>query len=356
MARRRIKRSAKSGLPPGTLVHIGERRVEEPRITLIRYEGEHFEEHAVTAGQVVRPPRDQGGVAWYHVAGLHDVKILERLGEVFGLHPLIMEDILNTEQRPKIDEGDDYLFVVLKGLISAEEPGGDLVSEQISIVLGSNWILSLQEREGNRFGTLRDRIAACQGRICRHGPDYLAYAILDQVVDGYFAILEKMRERIEEVEEAVLERPVPATLHSLLHLKREGMFLRKSVWPLREVLSRLERLESPLVRPSTGIYLRDVYDHVIQINDAIDNDRDMLSGMLDIYLSSVNNRMNEIMKVLAVIATIFMPMTFLAGVYGMNFKHFPEIEWAWGYPYLFWGLVVAMGLSMFVYFRRKKWM
>lgn len=356
MARRRIKRSAKSGLPPGTLVHIGERHVEEPRITLIRYEGERFEESTVSADRVVRPPRDQAGVVWYHVAGLHDVAVLERLGEVFGLHPLILEDMLNTEQRPKIDEAEEYAFLVLKGFVTGDKPAGELISEQISLVLGSNWVLSLQEREGNRFDTVRDRIASSQGRFCRHGADYLAYALLDQIVDGYFAVLEEMRERIGEVEEAVLEHPAPATLQALQRLKREEAFLRKSVWPLREVVSRLERLESPLLRPSTVIYLRDVYDHVIQVIDAIENDRDMLAGLLDIYLSSLNNRMNEIMKVLAVIATIFMPMTFLAGVYGMNFKHFPEIDWAWGYPYLFWGLVVAMGLSMFAYFRRKKWM
>ncbi|PKN34188.1 MAG: magnesium and cobalt transport protein CorA [Deltaproteobacteria bacterium HGW-Deltaproteobacteria-19] len=356
MARRRIKRSAKSGLPPGTLVHIGERRAEESRITMLRYEGEHFEERIVPAHQVVRPPRDQGGVAWYHVAGLHDVAVLARLGEVFGLHPLILEDILNTEQRPKIDETEEYVFLVLKGFVSSEEPTGQLISEQISIVFGPNWVLSLQEREGNRFSTLRDRIASCQGRICSQGADYLAYALLDQLVDGYFTVLEQMRERIGEVEDAVLQRPVPATLHAIQQLKREGMFLRKSVWPLREVVSRLERLEEPLIRPATGIYLRDVYDHVIQVNDAIENDRDMLSAMLDIYLSSINNRMNEVMKVLTVIATIFMPMTFLAGVYGMNFKHFPEIEWVWGYPYLFWGLILVMGLSMFAYFKRRKWM
>ncbi|NPU83360.1 MAG: magnesium/cobalt transporter CorA [Syntrophaceae bacterium] len=356
MARRRIKRSAKSGLPPGTLVHIGERRAEESRITLLRYEGEHFEERAVSVNQIVRPPRDQAGVVWYHVAGIHDVAVLERLGEVFGLHPLILEDILNTEQRPKIDEGDEYVFLVLKGFVIGEKSGDELISEQISLVLGPNWVLSLQEREGNRFSAVRDRIASCQGRICRHGADYLAYALLDQLVDGYFTILEQMRERIGDVEDAVLQHPVPETLHALQKLKREEAFLRKSVWPLREVVNRLDRMESNLIRPSMRIYLRDVYDHVIQVNDAIENDRDMLSGMLDIYLSSINNRMNEVMKVLAVIATIFMPMTFLAGVYGMNFKHFPEIELAWGYPYLFWGLIVGMGLSMFVYFKRKKWM
>jgi magnesium transporter len=356
MTRRRIKRSAKAGLPPGTLVHIGERRAEEARVTLLRYESDRFEERAVTAGEIVRPPPDQPGVSWYHVAGIHDVAILERLGEVFGLHPLILEDMLNTEQRPKVDEAEDYLYLVVKGISSGEEPSGELLSEQVSLVLGSNWVLSLQEREGNRFTAIRDRIAPCQGRICRNGADYLAYALLDHLVDGYFAVLEQMKERIGEVEDAVLERPVPATLHALQHLKREVAFLRKSVWPLRDVLSRLERTESPLIRPSTGIYLRDVYDHVIQIIDSIENDRDMLSGMLDIYLSSISNRMNEVMKVLTVIATIFMPMTFLAGVYGMNFKHFPEIEWTWGYPYGFWGLVLLMGLSMALYFKRRKWL
>jgi magnesium transporter len=264
--------------------------------------------------------------------------------------------MLNTEQRPKVDDAGDSLFLVLKGFCSGEGPAGELLSEQVSLVLGPNWVLSLQEREGNRFAAVRDRIASCQGRICRHGSDYLAYALLDQLVDGYFTILERMRDRIGEVEEAVLTHPVPATLHALQKLKREASFLRKAVWPLREVVSRLERLESPLIRPSTGIYLRDVYDHVIQVIDAIENDRDTLSGMLDIYLSSINNRMSEVMKVLAVIATIFMPMTFLAGVYGMNFKHFPEIEWAWGYPYLFWGLILGMALSMAVYFKRRRWL
>jgi magnesium transporter len=356
MTRRRTKRSAKAGLPPGSLVHIGERHADETRITLIRYEGERFEERAVAAGEVVRPPAEQAGVSWYHVAGVHDVPVLERLGEVFGLHPLVLEDMLNTEQRPKVDDAGDYLFLVLKGFIGGEGPAGELVSEQVSLVLGPNWVLSLQEREGNRFSAVRDRIASRQGRISRQGADYLAYALMDQLVDGCFTVLERLRERIGEVEEAVLSRPVPATLQALQRLRREEAFLRKSVWPLREVVGRLERLESPLVRPSLGIYLRDLYDHVIQVNDAIENDRDMLAGLLDIYLSSVSNRMNEVMKVLAVIATIFMPMTFLAGVYGMNFKHFPEIELTWGYPYLFWGLVGAMGISMAVYFKTKKWL
>jgi len=294
-------------------------------------------------------------VTWVNIDGLHDIEIMEKIGKHFGLHPLVLEDILNTEQRPKIEDFDDYIFVVLK-MLYYDENEGEIRAEQISIILGSNFVLSFQERVGDIFNPLRDRIRNAKGRVRKMGPDYLAYSLLDAIVDNYFVVLEKLGEQIEGMEEELVTNPTPETLQRIHNLKREMIFLRKSVWPLREVVSRLERGESPLIKEATGIYLRDVYDHTIQVIDTIETYRDMLSGMLDIYLSSISNRMNQVMKVLTIIATIFIPLTFVAGIYGMNFEYMPELKWHWFYPKAFWLVMLGVAALMLVYFRRKRWL
>ncbi|MGB2988654.1 MAG: magnesium/cobalt transporter CorA [Candidatus Zixiibacteriota bacterium] len=351
-----IKRVSKTiGLSPGALVHVGKKKIEKVRIRLIDYDEAQLQEKEPKTIEECFPFKDLPTVTWVNIDGLHDVKVMEKVGKHFGLHSLVLEDILNTEQRPKVEDFDDHIFVVLK-MLYYDETDGEIRAEQISIILGSNFVLSFQERVGDIFNPLRERIRSAKGRVRKMGPDYLAYNLLDAVVDNYFAVLEKLGEQIEGMEEELVTNPTPETLQKIHNLKREMIFLRKSVWPLREVVSRLERGESKLIHESTGIYLRDVYDHTIQVIDTIETYRDMLSGMLDIYLSSISNRMNQVMKVLTIIATIFIPLTFVAGIYGMNFEYMPELKWHWFYPKAFWLVMLGVAAVMLVYFRRKRWL
>jgi magnesium transporter len=348
------KRSKKAGLPPGALVHIGEKKAETLKITIMDYDEAHFEEKEIKTIDECFIFKDKPTVTWINIDGLHQVEILEKLGECYGLHPLVLEDILNTDHRPKMEDYGEYLYIVLKDL-DFDDKSSQTEPEQISLILGRNFVFSFQEREGDTFNPIRERIRNGKGRIRKMGADYLAYTLLDSIVDNYFIILEKLGEKIEFLEEKLVTQPTPETLQIIHHLKREMIFLRKAVWPLREVINGLERGESSLIRESTRVYLRDVYDHTIQTIDTIETYRDMVSGMLDIYLSSVSNRLNSVMKVLTIIATIFMPLTFLAGVYGMNFKLMPELEWRWGYPVI-WLVMVGIGVFMLLYFRKKKWL
>jgi magnesium transporter len=354
MARLVKQRSRKAGLPPGTLIHIGAKKTEEPKITVIDYDEARFQEREIKTIEECFVFKDQPTVTWVNVDGLHQIEILEKLGECYGFHPLVLEDILNTDQRPKIDDYEDYLYIVLK-MLHDKGKGGQVEAEQISLILGPNFVFSFQESGGDVFDPIRERIRNGKGRIRKMGADYLAYTLLDAVVDYYFVVLEQLGERIEVLETELVTNPETRTLREIQTLKREMIYLRKAVWPLREVVAALERGESPLFQKSTVVYLKDVYDHIIQVIDSIETFRDMLSGMLDIYLSSISNRLNSVMKVLTIIATVFMPLTFLAGVYGMNFKHMPELEWPWGYP-LVWAVMIGIGVSMVVYFKKKKWM
>ena len=348
------KRSKKAGLPPGTLVHIGEKMSERTKITVFEFDELSFQE---------REPENLGEcflfkkeptVTWVNVHGVHEVEILEKFGNCFGLHPLVMEDILNTDQRPKIENYGEDLFIVLK-MLSYDEKKGEISAEQVSLVLRSNAVLSFTEKEKGAFTPIQERLRSGKGRLRKMGADYLAYTLLDIIVDHYFAILEKLSEKIEELEEKLVTNPTTPILQKIQNLKREMIFLRKWVWPLREVISSLERGESSWIKEGTRFYLRDVYDHTIQVMDTVETFREVLSGMMDIYLSSINNRMNAVMKVLTIIATIFMPLTFLAGVYGMNFKHMPELEWQWGYP-LLWVFMILIAVFMLISFRKKKWL
>lgn len=348
------RRSEKGGLPPGTLAYVGEKKIEKVIITVFDYDSERYEEKELKSIEECFSYKDTPTVTWINIDGIHQVDIMEKIGNYFGLHPLIMEDILNTRQRPKMDDLEDYLFVVLK-MLNYNEGDDEIVAEQISIILGHNFVISFQEKEGDVFEPIRDRIRKNKGRIRKMGADYLAYALVDSVVDNYFTILEKIWERIEFLEEELVENPSTQTLQEIYGLKRKMIFLRKSIWPLREVISELERGGSSLIKESTGIYLRDVYDHTIQIIDTVETFRDMISGILDVYLSSLSNKMNEVMKVLTIIATIFIPLTFLAGIYGMNFKYMPELEWHQGYfAVLFLMVIICSG--MVIYFRKKKWL
>jgi len=354
MLRLTKKRSAKIGLPPGTLIHIGERKTEKVRINILDYDEAQFEEEEAKTIEESFPFKDKPTVTWIDIEGIHQVEIIEKLGSHFGLHPLLLEDILNTDQRPKMEDYGDYIFIVLK-MLYLGEANNEIEAEQVSLILGSNFVISFQEREGDAFDPVRDRIRNAKGRIRKAGADYLAYTLLDAIVDNYFIILESLGETIEETEEQLATNPNPETLQLIHALKKEMIFLRKSIWPLREVISGLERCESSLIHESTGAYLRDVYDHTIQIIDTVESFRDMISGMLDIYLSSISNKMNEVMKVLTIFASIFIPLTFVAGIYGMNFSFMPELKWQWGYFGIL-GVMALVGISLVVYFKRRKWL
>ena len=348
------KRSEKSGLPPGSLVHVGQKKSEKVKITIIDYNEEILREKEAKTVEECFPFKDEPTVTWINIDGLHQVDIIEKIGKYFDVHPLLLEDILNTEQRPKMEDFDDYIFIVLRMLECKNEKNWILTSEQMSLIIGKNFVISFQESEGDIFDPVRDRIRNGKGKIRKMGPDFLAYSLMDAIVDGYFIILEKLGEKIEDIEDELMTNPTRETLKIIHGLKRDMIYLRKSVWPFREVISNLERGESKLIKETTSIYLKDIYDHTIQVIDTIESFRDMLSGMLDIYLSSISNRMNEIMKVLTIIATIFIPLTFLVGVYGMNFKYMPELELPLAYPAL-WFFMIIVGISMLVYFKKRKW-
>lgn len=353
MARIIKKRSVKAGLPPGSLVYVGEQRSVQASITVIEYGEGVFREKTLNELTECFPCRDASTVTWIDVDLVQQVELVAGIGECFGLHPLVIEDILNTDQRPKMEDFGDYLYVVLRALTCNGERSG-MESEQVSLILGPNYVISFQEKNGAVFEKVRERIRAAKGRISRLGADYLAYSLLDTVVDNYFIVLERLGERIESLEDALVTNPASSTLRSIHTLKRELIFLRRSVWPLREVLSNLQREETSLVGESTRVYLRDVYDHTIHAIDTLETFRDMISGMLDIYLSSMSNRLNEVMKVLTIIATIFIPLTFITGIYGMNFDNIPLLKWRWGYLAVMLLMSVVSGF-MLVYFKRKKW-
>jgi magnesium transporter len=348
------RRSKKVGLPPGTLVHVGEKKVESVRITIMDYDEQRFEEKQVARIEECFPFKQTPTVTWVNIDGLHDVGTIEKLGQAFDLHPLLLEDVLSTGQRPKFEDFEKYIFVVLKMLgYNDEEQAVEI--EQVSLVLGPNFVFSFQERVGDVFEYVRDRIRSAKGRVRKMGADYLAYSLVDAMVDSYFGILERIGDKIEVLEDELVTDPNEKTLHQIYALKREMISLRRSVWPLRELINGVNRSESTLLSEATRVYLRDVYDHTVQIIDTIESFRDIVSGMLDTYLSSISNRMNAVMKVLTIIATLFIPLTFVAGIYGMNFEHMPELKWRYGYAAV-WAVMLVVAAGMLVYFRRKKWL
>ncbi|MGB6606912.1 MAG: magnesium/cobalt transporter CorA [Atribacterota bacterium] len=348
------KKSKKVGLPPGSIVHIGNKRAEKTKITIVDYNEEQFQEKEVKTVKECCPYKEKPTITWINIDGVHEVKIIEELGKIYNFHPLILEDIVDTDQRPKIKDFGDYIFIILK-MHYYDKENNEIKIEQVSLIFGKNYVISFQEREGDVFDSIRERIRNNIGRIRKARADYLIYALMDAIIDNYFTILEKLGEETEDLEAKVIKDPVPANLQIIYKLKSELIFLRKSVWPLREVISILEKGESVLIDKSTNIYLRDIYGHTIQVMDTVETLRDVISGTLDVYLSSVSNKMNEIMKVLTIIATIFIPLTFIAGVYGMNFQYMPELKWVWAYP-LILSVMLIIGIVMVIFFKRRKWM
>jgi magnesium transporter len=323
-------------------------------ITVIDYDEERFEEREIRdLGELVLY-RDTSTVTWINIVGVSDMELLNQVGELFKLHPLIVEDVRNTSERPKMEDMVDYIFISVKAFYYTDEEER-ATNDQLSVVVGKNFVLTFEEASDRVFDPIREKLRKYKGRIRRMGTDYLTYRIMGAVIDGYFGVLERIGEKIEYLEEMVVTKAGPDVLKEIHALRIEMTAIYRYIWPLREVVGALTREELPLIRKSNEAYFRDIYDHTIQIIETMETDRDMVSGMLDIYVSSVSNKMNEIMKTLTIIATIFIPMTFFAGVWGMNFKHMPELEWVWAEP-AFWLLMIIIAIIMLVFFKRKKWL
>jgi magnesium transporter len=346
--------SKKFGLSPGELVYLGNKNSEDVKITVIEYSKDFLNVTEVPDIAACERFKQSNRVAWINISGVHKTDLIKDLGTYFEVHPLVLEDIVNTEQRPKMDDLDTYLFMVMK-MVYADMEEHLIDYEQISFIIGDSYVISLQEVEKDIFDPVRERILRGKGRIRTQGSDYLAYALIDMVVDHYFKVLETIGEEIELLQEDVMQNADDSSLRIIHSLKSELLFLRKSIWPMREIINSLVRGESDLFSDKTVIYLRDVYDHIVQIIETIETFREILSGTLEIYFSNVSNKMNEVMKILTIIATIFIPMTFITGIYGMNFKVMPELNWKWSYPVL-WGGLVVLFVIMVIWFKRKKWM
>jgi len=347
------KVSPTSGLSPGTLVHVGEKRIEKPVITVFEYNEKSYEEQTLSSISEMEEHSLDGQVTWVDISGIHAIDVIEDVGKKYDIHPLILEDVINTSQRIKIEEYKDYVYIVVK-MIYLKEHTREIIDEQVSILLGKNFVVSFQEGEGDVFDGIRNWIRSGKGRIRSLHSDYLAYALLDAIVDSYFTILEEIGDAIEVLEVELTQRPTSELINTIHSMKKQTMFLRRAIWPLREVIGGMERIGQPLIEDHTLTYLKDVYDHVIQIIETVETFRDLLSGMLDLYLSSMSHRMNEVMKVLTIIATIFIPLTFIAGVYGMNFQYMPGLTCHWGY-YIMLGVMLVAGLIMLFLFKKNKW-
>ncbi|SFC97733.1 magnesium/cobalt transporter CorA [Clostridium uliginosum] len=347
------RRSIKAGLPPGSLIYTGEKKSETIQIKLFNYTVDRFEEKVIDLNDVSLLHTEKSNVHWINVEGIHDVNTIEKLGRCFGIHSLVLEDILNTGQRPKIENYEGYTYIVVRMLFYDNELG-EFTTEQESFILGENYVISFSERKIETYNTVREGIRQGVGRIRKMGADYLIYNLLDAIVDNYFVVLEELSEKIEDTEDELVSNPSKSTLQVIHKLKRQMLYLHKSVWPLREVVNSLARSETPLVKDSVDIYIRDLYDHVIQVMDTTETLRDILSSMLDMYLSSVSNKMNEIMKVLTIISTVFIPLSFIVGLYGMNLTNMPEYNWPWMYPVV-WIIMISIATLMLIFFKKKKW-
>lgn len=345
--------SSKAGLPPGTLMYIGKDRKEKIGISLMDYSKDSFFETEYDSIQPCLEYKDNKSVTWINVDGLHDTQIISEIGEKFEIHPLVLEDILNTRLRPSIEEYDDYIFVSLKMMgISADSDS--IINEQISFVVGDKWIISFQERKGDIFDGLRGRIKEGKGTIRARGVDFLFYRLIDTVVDHYFFVTEFMNNKIDQLEEEVMVDESDGFIQEVQYLKKKLINLRRTLTPVREIVFTLKKDQNEVFDPNTRIYMDDVYDHMLQINESIESQREALTSILELHTSLLGQKMNQIMKVLTIMASIFIPLTFVAGIYGMNFQYMPELGWKYAYP-MVWGIMILMMIGMIAYFRKKKW-
>jgi magnesium transporter len=345
--------SSKVGLPPGSIVHVGEQKIEKVKITLTEYDENNVDSCEINSIEEIEPYTDTPQVTWVNVCGLHETEFIKQIGEKFNIHPLVLEDILNTETRPKLEISDNYVFITIKMLAYNDEEK-QIDSEQVSFILGKNFVFSFLEKSDGIFNPIRDRIANQVGRIRKQAPDYLFYTLIDIVVDQYYLLLERIEERIELLDDEVISNTDKSQIQKIYNLKNELLLTRRSVWPLREIFTQIIREEPELINENVEPYLRDLLDHTFQITETVEIQREITNGLMETYLSLMSNKMNEVMKVLTVIATIFIPLTFIVGIYGMNFKYMPELELPWAY-FAVWGVMIAVVVIMILYFKRRNW-
>ena len=352
----KIRRKNKiPGLSPGTLMYTGTRKNEKISIEIFDYSTEHLIEKKNCTIEDAFVYKEKNSTTWINIEGLSDIDAIEKIGKYYEIHPLTLEDLLHMEQLPKIEVFENYIFTTLK-MLTFNEAKREVESEQVGIIMGKNFVISFQEgKEGDVFDPLRERIRAGKGRLRSYGADYLNYALIDIIVDNYFIILEKIGEKVEDYEEKLLIQPEENLLKNIYGLKREIMFLRKTFIPIREIAAKMQHSGSELINERTLVFIRDLYDHSLQVIDMVETYRETVSGLVELYLSSLSNRMNQVMRILTTISTIFIPLTFIVGVYGMNFDFMPELHLHYGY-YIIWGVMLAVGVGMYLYFKRKKWM
>lgn len=354
MKKARQRWSRKAGLPPGTPVYVGQIPDGNIKLSLIDYNSEKTETHAVNSIEECFNMDKTQTVTWINIDGIHNEKLIDSLGKHYKLHPLTIEDILNTQQRPKVELYEDYIFIILKMMIF-DKNSQKMNTEQVSLILKQNLVITFQEKAGDVLGPLRQRISNNQGRIRKEGAGYLSYAIIDCIVDSYFTDIESIEDAIEELENLLLNSPTSDILPLIHALKRELIIFRKALWPMRSMFTNMEHLETKLLSRPPLLYLRDLRDHIFQVIDSIESCREMVTGLQELYHSCSGNKMNEIMKFLTIIGTIFIPLTFIAGIYGMNFQNMPELTWSWGY-FAVMGVMFFVGISLVVYFKKKKWL
>jgi magnesium transporter len=339
---------------PGTVTYTGKKQAMVTKLEIIDYSKDHYNRIDTQNIEEAFEFESSQQITWINVNGLNNTREIERLGDYYNLHPLIQEDIVTTNQRPKMDEYEEYLFIVFKMLHYNDE--GELINEHVSMVLGKDYVTTFQEADGDVFDELRDRLQNAKGRIRAAGADYLMFALLDAVVDNYFSVLETLSAKIEFLEDQLFENKIKDDItEDIQDLKKEILRIRRAILPLREVIIRIEKSDTALIEERTQNYIRDLYDHIIQVSENVELYREMIWGLMDMYMTTISNKMNEVMKVLTIMATIFIPLTFLAGIYGMNFEYMPELQLRYGY-YYFWAAMILVFILLLWYFKRKKWL
>ncbi|QBA64201.1 magnesium/cobalt transporter CorA [Muriicola soli] len=349
--KKKFKIHKKVGKAPGTITYMGNRENAISSLDVIAYKDEYAEEYSPVKIETLNEYKE-GEVKWINLVGLSDEGFITSLGKLFELNSLVLEDAVHTEQRPKVDEYDNYIFGVFKMIYLDDDQ--NIIIEHVALVLFENLVLVFQELKDDVFNSVRQRILGKQGRIRSRGADYLYFALLDAIIDNYFVVLEHISEQIEILEEEVYRNPKPKTAQKIQELKKEVLRIRRFVAPVKELVSRLIDSENPLITKDTKLFLRDALDHCLEINESLQIYREMAMSLMEIYMSNVSNKMNEVMKVLTVMASIFIPLTFIVGIYGMNFDHMPELHWENGY-YMVWGIMIVLLLLMLIYFKKKRW-
>ena len=348
-----VPKTSGKNAPPGTIQYVGITREEQTKIELIEYNESTAAEHVIERAEQLKRFLESDNIKWIRVTGVHDPELIGQIGEIFQINQLELEDLSNTSQRPRMEEREKYIFQIFKALLLNTDDR-DVTIEQVSLVVGENYVISFHETDPKLFDALRTRILTGKGKIRKMKSDYLAFALADILIDQYFLILEDIGDTIEAIEDELISNPGGASQEAIYRMKRRLVYVGRTIWPVRELINEVERSDHRLIREESRIYFRNIYDHTVQIIETLDTLRDLTSGMMDLYLSSVSLKLNEIMKVLTIFSALFIPLTFLAGVYGMNFKLLPELNWQWGYP-VFWIICIITTIFMLFYFKKKRW-